>query len=208
MLFKGDVSIDTLKVEERLRKGNLDIIVSKFDHVEEFLILHGLPPKENIEGLRSNIADVIAPFVKKVLEVAPCVYKGEIQDDFFAGKFDGNWRLKVIPRKDAYITNFIVIGSDVQAKAVYTKRIGENEEMCTDCYKTGYFRKDCPGSRSWLEYFKEFKDNWEYLLAERGDDEGSEEQIDDEMRSIVAKLRKSEQEKKDLERKNEKEKAN
>ena len=36
VLFKGDVSIDTMKVEEKLRKGELDIIVSKFDHAEEF----------------------------------------------------------------------------------------------------------------------------------------------------------------------------
>ena len=39
VLFKSDVEIDTLKVEEKLRKDNIDILVGKFDHMEEFLII-------------------------------------------------------------------------------------------------------------------------------------------------------------------------
>ena len=90
------------------------------------------------------------------MEVSPGTYRGASKNDFFAGKFDGNWRIKVIPRNDTHIPNFVVIGNGVMGKAVYTKRLGIKEEMCTDCYKTNHFRKDCPGGRHWLDYCKEF----------------------------------------------------
>ena len=134
-----------MKTEEKLRKEGLDVIVSKFDHVEEYLMLYGLPPSINMNSLRSKIIDSITPFVKRVLEVAPCVHKGATDDDYFSGKYDGNWRLKVIPRSGRFIPNFIVIGNEVMGKAVYSKRLGETEELCTECFKPGHYRKDCPG---------------------------------------------------------------
>ena len=76
--------------------------------------------------------------------------------------------VKVIPRHDAYIPNFIVIGSDVMAKAVYTKRLGEKEEMCTECYRSGHFRKNCPESRGWSDYCKEFRGWRETLIQNSG----------------------------------------
>ena len=194
VLFKGDVSIDTMKVEEKLRKGDLDIIMSKFDHAEEFLIIYGLPPSANLDALKEKITDSVTPFVKKVLDVAPCMYRGEVQGDFFAGKYDGNWRLKVIPRKSAYIPNYIVIGNEVMGRAVYTKRLGDKEEMCSECYRPGHYRKDCSGSRKWSDYCKEFRENWEHLLANKDEDE-IEDQEDEESESIMSRLRKSEKRK-------------
>ena len=49
--------------------------------------------------------------------------------------------------------------------------------MCSDCYKTGHFRKDFPAGRHWFDYCKEDKENWEYYLsnAEETMDTGSEE---------------------------------
>ena len=36
VLFKGDKEVDTMKVEEKIRKGGVEVVVSKFDHAEEF----------------------------------------------------------------------------------------------------------------------------------------------------------------------------
>ena len=124
-----------------------------FDHVEEYLMLYGLPPTENVDSLKSKIVYSITPFVKKVLEVSPCLHKGATQDDFFAGKYDGNWRMKVIPRNRKSIPNFIVVGNGVMGK-----------EMCTVCYRTGHFRRNCPGGRNWSDYCKEFGEEWDYLV--------------------------------------------
>ena len=152
----------------------MDIIVSKFDHSEEFLMLYGLPPTKEVESLKMKIKESITPFVKKVLEVTPCIYRGNTKDDFFDGKMNGNWRIKVIPRNRVQIPNFIVVGSDVMGKAVYTKRLDERIEMCADCYRTGHFRRDCPGSREWSEYCKDFKEAWENIMKKEND-EGTEE---------------------------------
>ena len=52
--------------------------------------------------------------------------------------FDGNFRLKVILRN---IQNFIVIGEDVMAKEVSTKILGDKEDMCTECCRSGAEQK-------------------------------------------------------------------
>ena len=41
--------------------------------------------------LKEKILESVSPFVRRVLEVKPCLHKGTVEDDFFAGKFDGNW---------------------------------------------------------------------------------------------------------------------
>ena len=194
VLFKSDTEVDTLKVEEKIRKGGVDVVVSKFDHVEDFLIIYGLPVTENTEVLKEKILDSITPFVKRVLDIAPCTHRGTTQDDFFNGKFDGNWRLKVIPRRGIYIPNFVVIGNDVMGKAVNTKRIGDKEEMCSECYKTGHYRKDCSGQRSWSDYCKEFKELWENLINLNMEEEEVDEHETNDETSVVSRLRKSEKE--------------
>ena len=182
VLFKPGVQFDTSVVEEKLRRGGIDAIVSKFDHIEDFLMIYGLPPTVDIEVMKLKISEAVSPFVKKVLEVFPCVHKGVRKDDFFDGKMDGNWRLKVVPKGKVQVPNFIVIGneSQVMGKAVYTKKIGEKEEMCADCFRTGHYKKDCPGARNWLEYCKEFKDLWDDLTLEECQDDEAETPPGDE----------------------------
>ena len=203
VLFRSDVEIDTLKIEEKLRTGEMDVQVSRFDHAEEYVMLYGLPPTSNIEKLKELIIESTAPFVRKILEVTPCIHRGVVEDDFFSGKFDGNWRMKVIPRNDTYIPNFAVVGRDVMAKVVYTKRVSEKDEMCTDCYRIGHFRKECPGGRKWSDYCKEFRDKWSYFVSQVEEDE-SEEMVEDD-NGYTSKLRKVEAEKEELLKKSEKE---
>ena len=203
VLFRSDVEIDTLKIEEKLRTGEMYVQVSRFDHAEEYVMLYGLPPTSNIEKLKELIIESTAPFVRKILEVTPCIHRGVVEDDFFSGKFDGNWRMKVIPRNDTYIPNFAVVGRDVMAKVVYTKRVSEKDEMCTDCYRIGHFRKECPGGRKWSDYCKEFRDKWSYFVSQVEEDE-SEEMVEDD-NGYTSKLRKVEAEKEELLKKSEKE---
>ena len=205
VLFKKDVQVDIEKVEEKLRKDNLDVIVSKFDHLEEFLMVYGLPPSNNMEDLKEKLYEAVAPFVKKVIEISPGLHRGLSEDDFFAGKYNGNWRIKVIPKQKVYIPNFIVIGDGVMGKAVYTKRLGDKSDMCTECYREGHYRKDCPGSRAWSDYCVEFREIWEKLLNEVWDTDDSEEVLSEDSSSILAKLAKSEKEKKELHRRHERE---
>ena len=83
VLFKEEVVIDTCEIEARLKTGGLDVIVSKFDHVEEYLMIYGLPLSRDMEMVENMIRDSIKPFVRSILEVTPCVYKEEHGEDFF-----------------------------------------------------------------------------------------------------------------------------
>ena len=144
--------------------------MSKFDRVEEFIMIYGLPLTSEVEELSEKIADTIKPFVKSILEIVPCRHKADTPDDFFEGHYDGNWRVKCVPKINKQVPNFIVVGknSQVMGKVVYTKKMGIKEEMCSDCFSTQHFRRspECAGLRDWSEYCKEFARQWEDLSQE------------------------------------------
>ena len=131
----------------------------------------------DIEGMKSMIAETISPFVKRVGNVLPCKY-GATAGEYFEGKLNGNWRVKVNPRADRQVPNFIVIGPEtkVMVKAKYVRNEYERKQMCSDCFSTEHFRlhEDCPGPRKWDDYCKEFSDHWEMC---RLDTEESEDQL-------------------------------
>ena len=104
------------------------------------------------------------------MDITPCIHKGITENDFFDGKYDGNWRVKVVPKNSHQIPNFIVVGGDVMAKAVYTKMVAEKSEMCSDCYRIGHYKKDCPGARNWMDYCKEFKTVWDEVMLDRNEE--------------------------------------
>ena len=75
VLLKDDVVVDSLEIEDKLRRGGMDVIVSRFDHVEEYLMLYGLPLNSDMNKLKVKIEESIKPFVNNILEVKTCVHK-------------------------------------------------------------------------------------------------------------------------------------
>ena len=69
VLLKPGLHVDVQQIEERLRKANIDAAVSKFDHVEEFIMIYGLPLTSDMENLESKILDALKLFVKKFLRL-------------------------------------------------------------------------------------------------------------------------------------------
>ena len=169
-----DFQID--EIEKKLKDANIYAIVSVFEALEEVLVLYGLPLTNDIEGMKSMIVETISPFVKRVGNVLPCKY-GATAGEYFEGKLNGNWRVKVNPRADRQVPNFIVIGPEtkVMVKAKYVRNEYERKQMCSDCFSTEHFRlhEDCQGPRKWDDYCKEFSDHWEMC---RLDTEESEDQ--------------------------------
>ena len=49
------------------------------------------------------------------------------------------------------------------AKAVYTKKVSDKLEMCSDCFSTEHFKWDpaCKGPAKWSEYCEDFRVVWE-----------------------------------------------
>ena len=66
VLLKDEVAIDTCEIESRLKANGLDVIVSKFDHVEEYLMIYGLPLSRDMDVLEKKIRESIKPFVKSI----------------------------------------------------------------------------------------------------------------------------------------------
>ena len=42
--------------------------------------------------------------------------------------------------------------------------------MCSDCYRIGHYKKDCPGARNWMDYCKEFKTVWDEVMLDRNEE--------------------------------------
>ena len=171
VLFHDEVDVDIKEVEEKIKRdAQMDVIVGKFDHLEEYLMLYGLPLSSDMVCLRAQIEETIKPFVKKILDLEPTMHKDSATDDFFKDNFDGNWRIKVVPRNGKQIPNYIVVGESAQVmgKAVYTKKVGEKMEMCQDCFSTDHFKRspECPGPVLWSKYCADFRDYWDSCTVE------------------------------------------
>ena len=173
VLLKEGFQVDVQVIEDRLKNAHIDAAVSKFDHIEEFIMIYGLPLTSDVDALELKIIDSLKPFVKKVLDIVPCKHKAENSDDFFSGHYDGNWRLKVCPKDRQQVPNFIVVGQDskVMGKVVYTRKVSPKEEMCSDCFSTRHYKKDpdCPGLRDWSDYCEEFERKWAEVSLVEGD---------------------------------------
>ena len=57
VLFKPEVEVDAQGVEEKLRRQQLNVNVSKFEHIEEFLMIYGLPPTFDVGVLKMKVND-------------------------------------------------------------------------------------------------------------------------------------------------------
>ena len=161
---KDDYVLNLDKIESDLKASGLNVVVNKFDAAEEIIMLYGLPLTSDIEGMSEMIKETISPFVQNVGNIVPCVY-GTKDGEFFSGKFNGNWRVRVIPKKHKQVPNFIVLGKDakVMVKAKYIRYVSAKKEMCADCFSEDHFRlsSECPGPRKWDEYCSMFSDAWE-----------------------------------------------
>ena len=167
-----DFQID--EIEKKLKDANIYALVSIFEALEEVLVLYGLPLTNDIEGVKSMIMETLSPFVKRVGDVFPCKY-GATAGEYFEGKLNGNWRVKVNPRADRQVPNFIVLGTEtkVMVKAKYVRNEYERKEMCSDCFSTEHFRlhQDCQGPKKWEDYCKEFSDHWEMCRLDTAESE-------------------------------------
>ena len=207
VLFKSGVKIDIEDIEKRLENEKLNVIVSRFNDREDTFMVYGLPLSDNVDGLIKQIKRAIEPFVKRILEVTATKHVGIAEDDFFHNSYDGNFKVKVQPKENMQVPNFIVVGKDVCAKVVYKKTSSEKKQMCLNCYSTEHYRTDplCPGPKDWDEFIQDFEEMWEKAALTGGEQEEVEDdQAEGDERcprisSLVAKAKKLEIKEKEVE---------
>ena len=178
IMFKDEVLVDTVDMENKINSDGFDVTVVKFDKAEDHLVIYGLPLTNNVKYMEEQIREAVGPFVKEVTEIKPLVHSDEEGDDVFKGKRNGNWRVKTVPKLGRQIPNYIVVGikERVMGKVVYSKNAGEKKEMCADCFSTEHFKRDpeCSGPVKWSVYCEQFRVEWNrnYVEEEAEGDEG------------------------------------
>ena len=176
VLVKEGVDWNLGDIDRRLKEAHLDVSVGKFLDKEEIVSIFGLPLTVDVEKMKNLILEAILPFVKEVKEIKATVHSSEDDDDFFSGRYDGNYKVKVVPAADqkVQIPNFIVVDNEhkVQAKVVYNKQIYERRSMCLNCYSESHFRQspECEGPKEWVKYVPEFEARWDKAVEAKAAD--------------------------------------
>ena len=164
IFLKEEVNVDLVKMEEVIEKEQMNMTVGKFDHVEEVIMLYGLPFSTDFGGMKDRIKEAVGPFVEEIISVEPSRYYDKKTIDYFQGTLNGNWRLVVKPKRGVGVPNYIVVDRvlSVPVHAVYKKWHFIRPQMCSNCYREGHFRRspECQGVRKWSEYCEEFEENW------------------------------------------------
>ena len=112
--LKDSVVFDTEVMERKVRnEAKLDYSVNKFAYVEDIFKISGLPFHKEKNMVRGLIREAILPFVLEVKSIEPGKYF-EKHLDFFHGKENGEWRVKVIARPGILVPNFIIVGKKVR----------------------------------------------------------------------------------------------
>ena len=139
----------------------LTYVASDFAFYEESFIIYGLP-FGNTHFIQQEIGSSVKDFVSKIIDISPCVYKNNDEmGNFFQGKLNGNWRVRVIPKVDVCVPNYISVGRiRVQGKVVYSNRANLRTQQCANCFSENHLRNDalCPGVKEWREYCAEFEE--------------------------------------------------
>ena len=98
------------------------------------------------------------------MDCNPSYYHPNDQNgEYFAGKLNGAWRVRVVPKKDIAVPNYIVVGREkVQGKVVYTNKSTFRTQQCSNCYGEDHlmYELSCPGVKKWGIYCKEFETRW------------------------------------------------
>ena len=166
--FEKDVELDINEIEKKLKERKVPYVPAKFKHCEEVLMVYGLPFVNDIEKLKEELKDSVRAFVGKIVECSPTYYqRNDQRGEYFCGKLTGAWRLKVVPKKDMGIPNFIVVGKEkVQGKVTYTNKSSVRITQCANCFSEEHLMNDgsCQGIRRWSNYCNEFEERWQNAL--------------------------------------------
>ena len=209
--FAEKVKVDLAELSKKIGERRLQYSVSNYAYYEESLIIYGLP-FGNLSFIKGEIGKSIKDFVSKIIDISPCYYKKEQNlGDFFNGKLTGNWRVRVVPKAEICIPNFIAVGkNNVQGKVVYGLKANMRIQQCVNCYSEEHLMNSpsCPGIKEWREYCQEFE---EKMVAARDvpsvmdeDDDANEsedvaeETREGELRGLIAEVEEHKEENRKL----------
>ena len=178
ILFKDGARVDLNTLKAVVEKEDMRMSVGSFGHIEEVLMIYGLPLTNDVDGLKSKIKESIEPFVKRVVSIEASKHPDADSHEIFKGKLNGNWHVVVEPKRQVGVPNFIVVDQleKVQGRVNFKKKYNERNDMCSDCFREGHHKMaaECQGVRRWGEYVEEFFIRWNDERNKNGEEGGEE----------------------------------
>ena len=159
VLFKDEVKIDCEVIEEKIRKNGLNVSVAMFIETEEVCMIYGLPIYSDVEIMKEQIRETIGPFVRRIVSITATTHHSNNENDFFHGRWTGDYKVKVVPLNDKQIPYYVSIGDQcIMGRVHYVRKLADKKVMCDSCFATDHVMRDpaCPGVRDWSDYVKQF----------------------------------------------------
>ena len=174
ILLKPEVQVNMDDINRIVLDNNIRFDVEHIGYRIEVMHIRKLGLTADPNAMAELIKDVILPFVEKVVDVTPTTWKISEEDKnsksykAFDGRYDGNYRVRVIPRENIVVPGFIPVGPEkVRGEVVY-QIAKERNLLCSNCFKKDHLRGDrsCTGGEGWAAYVESFgKTSAEMLTA-------------------------------------------
>ena len=100
------------------------------------------------------------PLLWKKLWICKEEEKDKIYYKALHKKLDGNYRIRVIPRKDAVVPGFIPVGPEEMRAEISYGRF--DVKTCGNCFKEGHIRGDPECQATLEDGWKNFVKNFNY----------------------------------------------
>ena len=164
ILLKPDVQVKMDDVNRIVLDTNIRFDVEHIGYRIEVMHIRKLGLTADPKDMAEQIKDIILPFVEKVVDVTPTTWRiSEENKNFksykaFNGRYDGNYRVRVIPRENIVVPGFIPVGPEkVRGEVVY-QIAKERNLLCSNCFKKDHLRGDrsCTGGEGWASYVESF----------------------------------------------------
>ena len=165
VLLKQDKEVNIEEIKKVLVDNKFKFDVDSFGYSIEVLHVRRLGLTSDPWAMAGIIKETISPYVEKVVDVTPM--KWSLNKDLskekhykaFNGKYDGNYRVRVVPTEGRVIPGYIPIGTeDVRAEVQYSMDNKRNI-LCSVCFSDEHLRghTDCKGGEGWKAYSQKFK---------------------------------------------------
>ena len=176
ILLKPDVQVKMEDVNRIVLDTNVRFDVEHIGYRIEVMHIRKLGLTADPNAMAEQIKDVILPFVEKVVDVTPTTWKISEENKnsksykAFNGRYDGNYRVRVIPRENIVVPGFIPVGPEkVRGEVVY-QIAKERNLLCSNCFKKDHLRGDrsCTGGEGWAAYVESFGRTSDEILTASG----------------------------------------
>ena len=176
ILFHPDMAVDLGEMNRKVAEKGFDYDVDHIGYSTETVHVRKIPLTANPKEVVELIRQAISPYVSKLVDILPTVWKLQEGDDshnrILKGKLDGNYRVRFVPLEKEVIPGFIPIGPECVKAEVRYGKFDDRNLLCSNCFGNGHTKGDrvCTASveEGWMAYVEKFKGKSAELASAQG----------------------------------------